>query len=130
MQDKIDIYWFSGSGNTLLLAMKLEELLIYSFLLSLVSRSHKMKSLYQKLIPVIIDSDQCISCGLCVRLCPVNHLSMSFSSYPEATGDSCIHCQRCYSYCPVEAISIGNKNNIPYRALTAGEFQNQLNRRL
>ena len=95
---------------------------VYSYLMSLISKSHILKDFYQKIIPVTFKDSKCIRCDVCVQLCPVNHLTRVNNDIPQGIGRSCIHCQRCYSYCPTEAISIGSEKNIPYRAFKTKEF--------
>ncbi|MCK5199144.1 MAG: EFR1 family ferrodoxin [Spirochaetales bacterium] len=98
----------------------------YSSLLSLVSKSEKMKKYYQKIIPVTFNEEKCTRCDLCVKLCPVSHITREGDEAPVGSGGTCIHCQRCYAYCPVEAITIGNIKNVPYRALKAGDFLKEI----
>lgn len=50
-------------------------------------------------------SDACISCGACVRGCPVNNIKL-VDGRPVWGGD-CIHCVACISACPVNAIEYG-----------------------
>jgi NAD-dependent dihydropyrimidine dehydrogenase PreA subunit len=50
-----------------------------------------------------IDPDECISCGSCAEICPVDAISEGEESYvidPQA----CIDCGLCEDECPVEAI--------------------------
>lgn len=53
-------------------------------------------------------SDECISCGKCVGLCPLNNVTMSESGKP-VFGKKCINCFACLQYCPKQAINIPNK---------------------
>jgi len=98
----------------------------YSSLLSLISKSEKMKEYYQKIIPVTFNEEKCTRCDLCVKLCPVSHITREGDKIPVGSNGTCIHCQRCYAYCPVEAITIGSKKNVPYRALKAGDFLKEI----
>ena len=47
-------------------------------------------------------SDACISCGKCVRRCPLNNLELA-GGKPVWKGN-CTHCMACIGGCPVEAI--------------------------
>lgn len=52
-----------------------------------------------------IDKDECIECGFCETICPVEAIEKSKIAY-EVT-DKCIDCGLCAKKCPVEAISKG-----------------------
>lgn len=51
-------------------------------------------------------SDECISCGKCVSVCPLNNVELE-GGRPVWKGD-CTHCMACISYCPKEAIEYGS----------------------
>lgn len=53
-------------------------------------------------------SQNCIGCGLCVSLCPMNNISIYNG---KAVADSkCTMCYRCISHCPQKAITLlGNE---------------------
>lgn len=51
-------------------------------------------------------TDACISCGICVKVCPTGTISMSGSGKPEWT-DTCVQCVACIHRCPERAIEYG-----------------------
>ncbi len=51
-------------------------------------------------------SDDCISCGTCAGVCPVNAISEGDSKY-VIDADACLDCGTCAGECPVSAISEG-----------------------
>ncbi len=53
-------------------------------------------------------TDSCVSCGKCVKLCPLNNIE-SVNGKP-VWHNNCTHCMACICYCPVEAIEYGNKS--------------------
>ncbi|MEG0580002.1 MAG: 4Fe-4S binding protein, partial [Niameybacter sp.] len=60
--------------------------------------SHKLK----------INSPSCIGCGVCVRLCPMQNLSIVNQKAEQ--HNKCTMCYRCISHCPQQAITLlGNK---------------------
>lgn len=54
---------------------------------------------------VNIDKDTCVGCGLCVKTCPVDALSM-VEKKAVVDAEECIDCGACVDACPVEAISL------------------------
>lgn len=52
--------------------------------------------------------DNCTSCGLCAKKCPLGNIEMK-DGRPEWNGD-CTHCMACICHCPVEAIEYGHKS--------------------
>ena len=55
-----------------------------------------------------IDKDKCISCELCVRVCPHNVLDLDDPSGPPVlvSPDRCEYTGRCEDICPTRAISL------------------------
>ena len=71
--------------------------------------------------PPAINSDKCVGCGLCVRVCPQNLIEIILhdnniqpkcsnrdlgKAAREACGNSCIACRICERVCPAEAVHI------------------------
>lgn len=52
-------------------------------------------------------SDDCISCGICVNVCPVNNIKLE-NKKPEFLNH-CEQCTACIQYCPKKAINFKNK---------------------
>ena len=50
-------------------------------------------------------SDECISCGKCVKVCPLNNIALKDGK--PVWGKNCTHCMACISYCPSKAIEYG-----------------------
>lgn len=51
-----------------------------------------------------VDSDTCISCGVCVDSCPVQAIEMPDKALVDQ--DKCTSCEACVDVCPVQAISM------------------------
>ncbi|QAA32233.1 EFR1 family ferrodoxin [Clostridium manihotivorum] len=52
-------------------------------------------------------NDNCSSCKLCERICPVNNIQ--FNKDKPTWKHNCQQCTACIQYCPVQAIQWGNK---------------------
>lgn len=50
-------------------------------------------------------TDSCISCGKCVKVCPLNNIHIENSR--PIWGKACTHCMACICRCPKEAIEYG-----------------------
>jgi len=55
------------------------------------------------IIMAYVIKDNCISCGACAPVCPVDCISEGDSIY-VIDADTCIDCGACAGTCPVDAI--------------------------
>ena len=61
-----------------------------------------------------IDRKQCVGCGACVRLCPMENITLQ--DRKAVPGNRCTMCYRCFSNCPRQAITlIGKKVIVQYK---------------
>ncbi|WP_019680799.1 EFR1 family ferrodoxin [Ruminococcus flavefaciens] len=51
-------------------------------------------------------SDNCIGCGKCEKVCPLNNISIKDKK--PIWGTSCTHCMACIGNCPTDAIEYGD----------------------
>jgi len=51
-------------------------------------------------------SDDCMSCGLCVKACPVTALTLERKQEPVLDPRKCIGCCCCHEICPEKAVSM------------------------
>ncbi len=58
-------------------------------------------------------NDGCISCGICVKKCPLNNIRLEDGR--PVWGKDCTHCMACICYCPKEAIE--------YKRISKGKFR-------
>lgn len=58
--------------------------------------------------------ENCIGCGMCERLCPLNNIKLKEKR--PTWGNECTHCMACIGNCPVNAIEYGDitKDKEPY----------------
>lgn len=54
---------------------------------------------------IIIDCEKCIGCGLCVNDCPNSHLYLK-NQKAQAAETDCIECGHCFAICPMNAVRI------------------------
>lgn len=50
-----------------------------------------------------VNSRECISCGKCVKACPMDNIALDADKHP-VWGDKCAFCTACYHICPVHAV--------------------------
>jgi nitroreductase/Pyruvate/2-oxoacid:ferredoxin oxidoreductase delta subunit len=56
-------------------------------------------------VTTVIDSEKCIGCGLCVKVCPSDTMSMQ-DGKAHVTGDRSLQCGHCMAVCPVDAVRV------------------------
>ncbi len=56
---------------------------------------------------------ECIGCGACAEICPVNAVIMDDAERPVVDADWCIGCGVCMVSCPAEVISIKRRHDEP-----------------
>jgi 2-oxoglutarate ferredoxin oxidoreductase subunit delta len=68
---------------------------------------------------IIINTERCKGCGLCITVCPKGAITISKQSnksgyFPaQASNTDCTGCAVCAIICPDVAIEVYRENNIP-----------------
>ncbi|GHV53931.1 hypothetical protein FACS1894216_12890 [Synergistales bacterium] len=68
--------------------------------------AHRFISLTPRLI-----EKQCVKCGICARVCPVDAIKCDPASYPKIDASLCVKCLCCHEMCPAGAMT-AHKNFI------------------
>lgn len=64
--------------------------------------------------PFSVQCDKCVSCGLCVKRCPVQAIELR-DGKPVWVKERCEKCGACINCCPKEAITFGEWSKGQYR---------------
>ncbi len=65
-------------------------------------------SLGKRLVMKKVDSDRCIQCGTCVKVCSLKNIKIKKDKV--LIGKSCTDCLACMHWCPKAAIGFGRRN--------------------
>lgn len=58
-----------------------------------------------------VDPKQCVSCGICTKICPVDNIQSTSSG--AVIGPRCSRCLACLHWCPHQAVTIHGKTVLP-----------------
>ncbi|MDO9507795.1 MAG: DUF362 domain-containing protein [Thermovirgaceae bacterium] len=63
--------------------------------------AHCLVTLYPRL-----ERSSCIKCGVCLRVCPVQAITMDDSGFPMIDTRTCVLCLCCHEMCPCDAMKV------------------------
>jgi ferredoxin len=97
----------------------LSDIVYYTSIVGLKITHSDLNQKYFHLAP---DEEKCNKCGQCVKLCPIDNITMKEGEFPVNLKE-CVYCLRCTSFCPKGAIpSPFNYKGKTYRAVKAREI--------
>ena len=59
-----------------------------------------------------VDKKQCVACGVCVKECPMQAVSIWKGCYAIVDENICIGCGKCDRSCPAGSVDILNRGEI------------------
>ncbi len=54
----------------------------------------------------VIPQDECVACGSCIAVCPLNAITVYKGSYAVIDEGKCVGCGKCARACPASVIKI------------------------
>lgn len=53
-----------------------------------------------------VNTFDCVSCGVCVKTCPLNVIHIHKGMYAVVNLDKCVGCKKCEKACPASVIEM------------------------
>ena len=53
-----------------------------------------------------IDTNYCVACGICVKICPVKAIKINKGMYAKVDFEKCVGCSKCSKICPASVIEM------------------------
>ncbi len=53
-----------------------------------------------------VDRRDCVACGCCVKVCPMDAIKVYRGLYAQVAEDKCVGCGKCAKECPASVIEI------------------------
>ncbi len=79
----------------------ISDLLYYT---SIIGLKITESNLNQKFFQMAPDMEKCNKCGQCVKMCPIDNITMASNDEFPVNNMKCVYCLRCTSFCPRKAI--------------------------
>lgn len=65
-----------------------------------------MKAYVKARRSAFVDTDSCVACGCCVKVCPLGAISVDQGIAAKVDPQRCVGCGKCAKECPASVISI------------------------
>ena len=59
-----------------------------------------------------VDEKRCVACGVCVKECPMNAVSVWKGCYAVINPEICIGCGKCERSCPAGSITVMDRAGV------------------
>lgn len=59
----------------------------------------------------VIDTNLCVACGCCVKVCPKAAISVPHGIYAVIDELLCVGCGKCTGECPASVIALEDRSN-------------------
>lgn len=54
----------------------------------------------------VVNLQDCVACGCCMKICPRNAISIPKGIYAEIDSELCVGCGKCAKECPASIITL------------------------
>jgi ferredoxin len=54
----------------------------------------------------IVNVNECVACGTCVKVCPLNIITIEQGVFANINIDKCVGCGKCAKVCPASVIEV------------------------
>ena len=59
-----------------------------------------------------IVGNQCVSCGVCIKVCPLSAISIYKGMYAVVDEKKCVGCGKCATACPASVIEVVERQGV------------------
>ena len=65
-----------------------------------------MKAYVKARRSAFVDTDSCVACGCCVKVCPLAAIQVFHGLWAQVDRERCVGCGKCARECPASVIAI------------------------
>ena len=60
----------------------------------------------------VVDQNICVACGVCMKACPRNAISIHRGCYAQIQSEKCVGCGLCAKTCPAGCITVTERGEV------------------
>ena len=60
----------------------------------------------------VVETTRCVSCGACVKECPMNAIEVWNGCYAIVDFEKCVGCGKCTKICPAGSLELFNREEV------------------